>query len=291
MHARQVRGAGRPAFAAYVRHMNNDQPSPFARLLHLAWGSLSPPPGRARIATALIYGVLCHLIFALAVLSMIVAMFFGMSVSFGSVPAPWSLLANAMLIVQFPLVHSVLLTPRGGKLLGKLAPASHGKTLATTTYAIIASVQLVALFTLWTPSGIIWWQAEGWVFGLICGLYGMSWLMLIWASYDAGAEVQSGALGWMSLMQNIKPVFPDMPTTGLFAIIRQPIYVAFALTTWTVPVWTPDQLALALALTAYCLAAPKLKERRFEKRYGARFETYKRQVPYAVPSFGRQDPR
>lgn len=269
--------------------MDKEQPSPFVRLLRLAWGCLSPPPGGRRIATALIYGVMCHLLFALAVLSMIVAMFFGMSLSFGTVPAPWSLPVNAMLILQFPFVHSVLLTQRGAKWLGKLAPDGHGKTLATTTYAIIASAQLLALFTLWTPSGIIWWQAEGWIFGLICGLYGLAWLMLIWASYDAGAEVQSGALGWMSLMQNITPVFPDMPTAGLFAVIRQPIYIAFALTTWTVPVWTPDQLALALALTAYCLAAPKLKERRFAKRYGARFEDYKRHVPYAVPAFGQQD--
>jgi len=93
----------------------------------------------------------------------------------------------------------------------------------------------------------------------------------------------------MSLAQNIKPVFPDMPTTGLFSIIRQPIYVAFALTTWTVPVWTPDQLCLAVALTAYCLLAPRLKERRFAQRYGARFEDYKRAVPYAMPRLTRPD--
>ncbi|MBT6191333.1 MAG: hypothetical protein HOI22_13880 [Tateyamaria sp.] len=114
-------------------------------------------------------------------------------------------------------------------------------------------------------------------------------MLLIWASYDAGAEVQSGALGWMSLAQNIKPVFPEMPTKGLFSVIRQPIYVSFALTTWTVPVWTPDQLCLAIALTAYCLLAPRLKERRFTKRYGADFATYKRDVPYAIPRLSRSE--
>jgi protein-S-isoprenylcysteine O-methyltransferase Ste14 len=101
--------------------------------------------------------------------------------------------------------------------------------------------------------------------------------------------VQSGALGWMSLMRNARPTFPDMPTSGLFRIIRQPIYVAFALTLWTVPTWTPDQLALALGLTFYCLAAPKLKERRFETRYGDRFRSYKSRVPYAVPAIGKGD--
>ena len=113
--------------------------------------------------------------------------------------------------------------------------------------------------------------------------YGASWLILLKASFDAGAEVQSGALGWMSLMARIRPVFPDMPTQGLFRVIRLPIYVAFALTLWTVPVWTPDQLVLAASFTAYCLLAPRLKERRFLARYGDRFATYRSAVPYALP--------
>jgi len=185
--------------------------------------------------------------------------------------------------VQFPLVHSMLLSARGGRLLARLVPGPHGATLATTTYAIIASAQLLALFALWTPSDVIWWRAEGAALWGMTALYGASWLILLKASFDAGAEVQSGALGWMSLMARIRPVFPDMPTEGLFRLIRQPIYVAFALTLWTVPVWTPDQLVLAISYSAYCLLAPRLKERRFARRYGARFETYRATVPYAVP--------
>jgi protein-S-isoprenylcysteine O-methyltransferase Ste14 len=87
----------------------------------------------------------------------------------------------------------------------------------------------------------------------------------------------------MSLLARIRPVFPDMPTSGLFSLIRQPIYVAFALTLWTPPVWTPDQLVLAVAFTAYCLLAPRLKERRFTARYGARFDRYRAEVPYILP--------
>ncbi len=262
--------------------MNRRDPR-IERLRVLGLAALRPPPGRGRIALALILGGICHLLFACAVLAMIVAMFFGMSEGFGGVPWPWAVFANAALLVQFPLTHSWLLTGRGGRLLARLFPGAHGRTLATTTYAIVASLQLFMLFALWTPTGVVWWVAEGKFFWLICGLYTASWLLLIKASFDAGAEVQSGALGWMSLMARIRPVFPDMPTQGLFRIVRQPIYVAFALTLWTVPVWTPDQLTLAVGYTAYCLLAPMLKERRFAKRYGRRFERYREQVPYAVP--------
>jgi protein-S-isoprenylcysteine O-methyltransferase Ste14 len=254
-----------------------------ARLITLIRAALRPPAGAGRIALALTFGVLCHALFAAGVLAMIVAMFFGLSESLGSVPWPMAALANAALIVQFPLAHSLLLTGRGGRLLARLIPGPHGQTLATTTYAIIASAQLLALFALWTPSGVVWWRAEGAAFWAMTAAYGASWLLLLKASFDAGAEVQSGALGWMSLLARIRPVFPDMPTSGLFSLIRQPIYVAFALTLWTPPVWTPDQLVLAVAFTAYCLLAPRLKERRFTARYGARFDRYRAEVPYVLP--------
>jgi methanethiol S-methyltransferase len=249
----------------------------------LAAGALSPPPGRGRIGLALAMGFACHAIFGLAGLAMVSAMFFGMSASFGAVPWPWAALANAALIVQFPLAHSFLLTRQGNRVLARLVPSQHGRTLATTTYATIASIQLLALFTLWTPSGIVWWRAEGATLVLMCAAYAASWAMLAKASFDAGAEVQSGALGWLSLLQNIRPVFPDMPTSGLFRVIRHPIYVGFTLTLWTVPVWTPDQLALALSFTAYCLIAPLLKEQRFAALYGERFAAYRSRVPYIVP--------
>jgi protein-S-isoprenylcysteine O-methyltransferase Ste14 len=262
-----------------------------AGLLRLMQVALRPPPGAGRIALALALGLTTHAVFALAVLAMIVAMFFGLSESFGRVAAPYAWAANIALIVQFPLAHSLFLTAKGSRVLTRLVPGPHGATLATTTYALIASAQLLALFTLWTPSGIVWWRAEGLALVLVCMAYGASWLILLKASFDAGAEVQSGALGWMSLMGRIAPRFPDMPTRGLFRIIRQPIYVAFALTLWTVPVWTPDQLLLACSYTAYCLLAPRLKERRFAARYGDRFSAYRARTPYALPRIPTHDPK
>lgn len=261
-----------------------------ARLITLIRAALHPPAGAGRIALALGFGALCHVLFAAGVLAMIVSMFFGLSESLGTVPWPWALLANGVLIAQFPLAHSLLLTGRGGRLLAKAIPSPHSATLATTTYAIIASAQLLALFALWTPSGIVWWRAEGAVFWAVTAAYATSWLILLKASFDAGAEVQSGALGWMSLLARIRPVFPDMPTQGLFRLIRQPIYVAFALTLWTVPVWTPDQLALAVSFTAYCLIAPRLKERRYATRYGDRFAQYQAGVPYMLPRLPKEPP-
>lgn len=57
-----------------------------------------------------------------------------------------------------------------------------------------------------------------------------------WASRwpTPGLALQTGSLGWVALFRGVKPVYPPMPVTGLFRLTRQPIYVSFTLTLWTV---------------------------------------------------------
>ena len=241
-------------------------------------------PGPRREQTiAFVYGIVCHVLFVFGVGTMIVAMAFGMSRSLGRLPSPWAWLTDGLLLLQFPLVHSFLLSIRGRGLLGRLAPLGLGGRLSTTTYATIASVQVGLLFLAWTPSGIIWWQAAGpWL--VVSGLlYTSAWLLLLKSIVDAGLPLQVGLLGWWAVARGRKPVYPPMPRRGLFRLCRQPIYVAFALTVWTVPTWTPDQLVVAVVLTLYCLLGPLLKEARFRRRFGEEFALYRRRVPYWLP--------
>jgi ubiquinone biosynthesis O-methyltransferase len=240
-------------------------------------------PRTRRVLVAACYGVVCHGLFIAAVAAMMVMMFFGMSRSFGHVTGAWRFAANALLLLQFPLVHSLLLTSRGRKMLLYLAPGGLGRDLSTTTYVIIASLQVLALFLLWSPSGTIWWRAEGALFVILCWLYALAWLSLLKSIVDAGFALQTGLLGWYAVARGVAVRYPPMPQGGLFRFCRQPIYVSFAATTWTVPTWTPDQLAVASALTLYCLIGPLLKESRFKSRFGHQFEAYRRRVPYWIP--------
>ena len=129
-----------PSMPPSSAYMTGPEPTPIVRLLRLISGALRPPRGLRRIAVALAFGAVCHAIFGLAVVAMIVAMFFGMSESLGTVPAPLSYLVNALLLIQFPLAHSILLTTRGGKWLLKLAPREHALTLMTTCMSLISGV-------------------------------------------------------------------------------------------------------------------------------------------------------
>jgi 2-polyprenyl-6-hydroxyphenyl methylase/3-demethylubiquinone-9 3-methyltransferase len=75
-----------------------------------------------------------------------------------------------------------------------------------------------------------------------------------------------------------------MPTRGLFRLCRQPIYLAFTCTVWTVPIWTPDQLFIASGLTVYCVIGPLFKEARFARLFGQKFADYQKFRPYWLPT-------
>ena len=257
-------------------------------------------PSRAQAAYIFAAGLVCHLAFAAAVIAMMALTTSGMTRGLGRVAPPWGWAANALLAAQFVAGHSLLLGRRGGRVLRALAPrglgagglgaGGLGATLATTTYATVASLQVLALFLLWTPSGIVWWRATQPLAAVILALDACAWLLLLKAILDAGFALQTGLLGWRAAWRGEPPRYPPMPERGLFRAMRQPIYLAFALTVWLVPVWTPDQLVLALALGGYCLFGPRLKEARFRRRYGERFDAYRAATPYWIPRL-RRPPR
>jgi hypothetical protein len=90
----------------------------------------------------------------------------------------------------------LLLGGAGRRILGWLAPAEVSGRMSTTTYVIVASLQVFLLFAFWTPSGTMWWRAEGallWAFGCV---YAAAWLLLLKAIWDAGLALQTGFLGW-----------------------------------------------------------------------------------------------
>jgi protein-S-isoprenylcysteine O-methyltransferase Ste14 len=248
---------------------------------------VSDPQSRvAARAYAVALGIVCHATFASAIVCMAIGLYSGLQVGLGPFQGFEAVLANALLVGQFPIVHSYLLSRSGRRWLVRLAPASAGSTLATTTFATIASAQLLAVFLCWSPTGYVLYRPHGIALWANVLLFAASWTLLMKAIGDADVRVQTGYLGWSSFLRGAPPVFRDFPTAGTFRLCRQPIYLGFALVLWTAPVWTADRVALALALTMYCAFAPIHKEVRYLERYGDRFREYRERVPYIFPRIG-----
>lgn len=241
-----------------------------------------------RRALAVLMAVGCHGTFLAAVTTMFVGLFDGLGTGVGRLPGGWAWVANATLVLQFPFLHSFFLTRRGRGLLGKLWSRRHGRDLTPTSYAWFAALQILVTFGLWTPSGIVLHQPHGSLLVLHTVLFLSAWLFLGKALLDGGLGLQTGWIGWLAVWRGTRVAFPPLATEGLFARCRQPIYLGFALTLWTGPVWTPDRLFLAMVWTGYCVLGPLLKERRYLASHGETFAAYQRRVPYMVP---RRAPR
>ncbi len=231
--------------------------------------------------------LLCHTTFALAVGSMAFALATGLQQGRGPFSGLATVAANLLLVVQFPLLHSFLLHQRGRPTLARLSPVGSGRQLAVSTYVFVGSLQLLATFWGWSPSGITWHAPHGALGIAQCALFASAWLFLMKALYDAGLGVQSGAAGWWALLRDRPVAYGGMPTRGLFAACRQPIYLGFALVLWTAPTWSPDWLALACGWSVYCVLGPRFKEARWERLFGEQFRAYRATVPYLLPRFRR----
>ncbi len=234
-------------------------------------------------ALAALYGLVCHATFGVAITAMMVGLYFGMTTTFGRLHGAAAPLVNALLLLQFPILHSLLLTKSGRSILSRLAPGRLGPSLSTTTFAVISSLQILSVFTLWTTSATVWWHPRGGALFAWMVAFGASWLFLLKSMWDSGLGVQTGFHGWAAVARGAEPSKIPFRPTGVFRYVRQPIYIAFALTLWTGPVWSPDHLAIALAWTTYCLVGPLLKEKRYLNFYGEAFREYRESVPYWIP--------
>lgn len=233
---------------------------------------------------AVAYGLTVHLLFLLAVVLMASSFYGGFPLAMGTLDGSSRVIVNLLLLIQFPLIHSFLLSNRGRRLLARPFSGERGRTLTTTTYAATASLQLVVALLFWSPSHEIWYAPSGallWGWSL---LYGASWLLLMKSMQDAGLSVQLGYLGWVSLFRGVKPKFSGFSTKGMCGACRHPIYFTFALILWLGPVWNADHLTVAVVWTLYCLFGPLLKERRYLTFYGARYSEFRARTPYWIPA-------
>jgi methanethiol S-methyltransferase len=228
-----------------------------------------------------------HAAFALAIGTMAISLATGMQSGWGALPPALAVPANLLLVAQFPLLHSFLLHVRGRSLLQRLSPFGHGRTLAVSTYALVASLQLLLTFAAWTPSGIVWHEPHGASGAAQWALFGGAWLFLQKALYDAGLGTQTGFAGWWALWRGRRVDYGSMPSGGLFTRCRQPIYLGFALVLWTAPVWSLDWLLLAASWSVYCVVGPRWKEARWERQYGTAFVAYRATVPFLLPRLRR----
>ena len=231
---------------------------------------------------AALYGVMTHLIFLFAVILMFFSLLNGLGGSTGYFSWQRSLW-DLGLLIQFPLIHSLLLTQKGRSILSLRNRSKLARHLVTTTFALIASLQLIVVFEFWRSTGVVIWEPPRTIQRLLACGFIFSWILLAKSMWDSDITLQTGIKGWFSVIRNRKPEYRSFPDGGVYRFCRQPIYLSYILILVSSPHWTLDRMMIALIWGSYCILGAIAKERRFLQFFGEEFQKYRERVPFMLP--------
>lgn len=244
---------------------------------------------------ALLYGVACYALF-LATFLYAIAFVAGAGAivpkHIDNGPAGSAGLAIAidlLLLGAFALQHSGMARPAFKRWWTRIVPAP----IERSTYVLLSSLALVALFWFWRPLPAVVWSVESPTAALALQVFsGVGWLLVLIGTFLIDHfELFGLRQVWLHHRQRTAPEGPFV-VRALYRIVRHPIMLGFLIAFWATPVMTVGHLLFAVVTTAYILVAVKyLEERDLVAHFGETYRDYQRRVPMLLPLRRRAHPR
>lgn len=197
------------------------------------------------------------------------------------VPLAQALIINLGLLGAFALQHTVMARPGFKRWWTRVVPQEAERS----TYVLLSSVCLIALFAFWQPLGGVVWNVQD-AFGqaVLYGLFAFGWLVVLVSTFLINHFDLFG-LRQVWLYFRGKPYTQlKFDTPWLYRYVRHPLYVGFLIGLWAAPTMTMAHLVFSLLCTGYIFIGALLEERDLEKAL-PEYKQYKKDVPMFVPRF------
>lgn len=201
-----------------------------------------------------------------------------------TVPLATALLTNLGLLGLFAVQHSVMARPAFKRWWTRYVPVPAERS----TYVLLSSLALIALFAFWQPMGGVVWEIDSALArALIHGVYALGWVLVLVSTFLIN---HFDLFGLRQVWLHLRGV-PYSPlrfgTPWLYRYVRHPLYVGWFLAFWAAPDMSIAHLVFALATSAYILVAIRFEERDLVAAH-PEYERYRREVPMLVPRLGRR---
>jgi protein-S-isoprenylcysteine O-methyltransferase Ste14 len=230
------------------------------------------------------FGAAAHLLFVATLPLLFLLLYRGGGDLLGIEPPAWGvagpglpggLLLDLVLLGQFGMLHSLFLLPGVRRQLERWAPSELYGSLFTT----VSCLALLATALLWQPLPGEVYSTRGLPAWLLLGAFLGSWCLLIYSMSLTGLGFQTGFTPWLCYTRR-QPAPPRrFVTTGLYRILRHPIYLSFLGLIWFTPRLTTDRLLLACVWTGYVYLGSTLKDSRLLLYLGEPYREYMARVP------------
>jgi protein-S-isoprenylcysteine O-methyltransferase Ste14 len=235
-----------------------------------------------------LYGVVCYAVFFatfLYAIGFIGNLWVPKSMdSAREAPFATALLTDLGLLALFAVQHSVMARPAFKRWWTRLVP----EPAERSTYVLLSSLVLIALFAYWQPLGGIVWSVESPAGqALVYGAYAFGWGLLLLSTFLINHFDLFGLRQvWLQLLG--KPYRPlPFRTPSLYRYVRHPLYVGWLFIFWSAPTMTVTHLLFAIASSAYILIAIQWEEHDLCE-FHPEYAEYRRRVPMLVPFLRRR---
>ncbi|TMJ31832.1 MAG: isoprenylcysteine carboxylmethyltransferase family protein [Alphaproteobacteria bacterium] len=235
-------------------------------------------------AFALIYGMAACILFgatAIYAVGFIANLIVPKSIDSGAAgPWPQALLIDIGLFAVFALQHSVMARQGFKRWWTRFIPGC----IERATYVLAASLLLALLLWLWRPMPYpIWEIANAPARLVLWGLFWAGWSVVLIAAFLSNHLELIGLQQIMDALRDRQGSAPQLTTSGLYRIVRHPIYAGSIVAFWATPSMTAGHLLLAAMATAYTVLGACFEERDLLNTFGDSYRRYQRDVRMLVP--------
>lgn len=225
------------------------------------------------------------LAFVLSLLGFVFALLPGRSL--GEYGGAWSaegwkpLAVNALLFSLFALHHSVFARTGAKAWLARHVPAH----LERTTYVWIASLLFAFTYLAWQPVPGRLWHVTGPLAGVLTTLPLLGAAIALTAARHLDVFDLAGLRQALAAPTAPRPPRESLVDTGLYGLVRHPIYLGWVCLVWPTPDMTGTHIAFAAISTLYLALAIPIEERTLRAAFGAEYDAYRRKVRWRMVPF------
>jgi protein-S-isoprenylcysteine O-methyltransferase Ste14 len=191
-----------------------------------------------------------------------------------------ALTVDLSLLAAFALQHSGMARPAFKLWWKRFVPEAAERS----TYVLVSSLALVALYLFWQPiGGVVWSVPDGLARSSVIGLYLIGWLLLLYTTFLIDHFDLFGLKQVSRRLFNKNYRAPVFRTPSLYKVVRHPLYIGWLTIFWAAPTMTVAHLIFALGTTAYILIAIRWEERDLVSAFGNVYVDYRARTPMLIP--------
>ena len=195
-------------------------------------------------------------------------------------PLGTALIIDSMLLGLFALQHSVMARPAFKRWWTRYVP----QPVERTTYVLLASLIMIALFWYWRPIPERIWIVENPVaVAALTAIFWFGWGLVFLSTFLINHFELFGLRQVYARLRRRSLPEPVFRTPFLYKRIRHPLYLGFLIAFWATPSMTAGHLLFAIATTGYIFLGIYLEERDLIGLFGDQYRHYREQVSMLIP--------